>query len=92
MGDFSTPEHLYTCERERERDGVYRSHGIIHSLTVCMGVSGNCVRLGERLCFGWEGGTFVDTAAELATSIPTSLHNDCREICGFLMHHFNFTA
>lgn len=86
MGDFSTLEHFYAfvCVRDR----VYRSDGIIHSLVVCMGVSGNFVRLGERLCFGWEGGTFVGAAEESATSIPTSLQSDCGEMCGFLMHHF----
>lgn len=86
MGDFSTLEHFYVFVSVR--DGVYRSHGIIHSLIVCMGVSGNFVRLGERLCFGWEGGTFVAAAEESATSIPTSLQNDCGEMCEFLMHHF----
>lgn len=48
-------------------DGVSGKDGITRSLIVCIGVSGNLLRLGERLCFGWWGGTFVDDAEESAS-------------------------
>lgn len=67
MGDFSTVGHLCAYI------DAYGSDGIIHSLIVCMDVF---MWLGNRLCFGWEGGTFVYDAEESATSIPTPLQND----------------